>query len=56
MVPILPPPDDLPAPTRPLSVPRQLRRRLASIPLRWVITIPLGVSALGTLAGAGYHP
>ncbi|MFH7245217.1 MAG: PAS domain S-box protein [Spirulina sp.] len=29
-------------------------RQLASIPLFWVITIPLAVSALGSLAGAGY--
>ena len=37
--------------TPPLSRPL---RQLASIPLFWVITIPLAVSALGALAGAGY--
>lgn len=37
-----------------LSVPHQIRYRLASIPLFWVITFPLAVSAMGTLAGAGY--
>ena len=29
-------------------------RQLVSIPLFWVITIPLAVSALGSLAGMGY--